>query len=310
VKHIFVNLKRFDIPKKMGGICPENDPLQWTKSIITESIGLQLGALEDIRLSYLLPESLIPTALETLSKFPIERTHQLDIGCQGIHWQDVSPGGNFGAFTTLLPASAAFNLGCTWAIIGHSEERKAKSEIIQAFAPRIAEDLPSLKKAQDGLNTLIQAEVNQALKAGLNVLLCIGESEQERGPGPFEQQQSRIREILKAQLLTNLADLSDQISDRQITIGYEPIWAIGPGKSPPGQEYIRFVSAHIKDTTLEHFGTAFPVVYGGGLKEENAAMIASIDTIDGGLVALTRFSGDIGFSVPELASIIEKYAHQ
>jgi len=93
----------------------------------------------------------------------------------------------------------------------------------------------------------------------------------------------------------------------RIVVGYEPVWAIGPGRVPPGPDYISIVSALIKQIVRENFDAEVAVVYGGGLKEENAALIAGIPTIDGGLVALTRFTGEIGFDVRELNSIIEKY---
>jgi triosephosphate isomerase len=92
--------------------------------------------------------------------------------------------------------------------------------------------------------------------------------------------------------------------------GYEPVWAIGPGKTPPEKEYIAFVSAFIKQVVSDQFGVEIPVVYGGGLKEENAAVIASIETLDGGLVGLTCFTGEIGFDVPGLEKIIQKYQSQ
>ncbi|MBT4533813.1 MAG: triosephosphate isomerase, partial [Chloroflexi bacterium] len=57
----------------------------------------------------------------------------------------------------------------------------------------------------------------------------------------------------------------------------------------------------------ENFDFSTIIVYGGGLKEENANMIGSIESIGGGLVALTRFTGDIGFDVPGLKGIIESY---
>ncbi len=133
---------------------------------------------------------------------------------------------------------------------------------------------------------------------------------EERGDGSLEQQQPRIEKVLLVQVTTALQDLSSELAGQRITIGYEPIWAIGPGKTPPGKEYIAFVSAFIQQTVRERFGVGVTVVYGGGLKEENAAAIASIETIGGGLVALTRFTGEIGFSVSDLARIVDKYTGQ
>ena len=94
------------------------------------------------------------------------------------------------------------------------------------------------------------------------------------------------RHILEEQLSIGLegADKS------KITIAYEPVWAIGPGKTPPDKAYITKIGAFVKDAT-----GGMDVVYGGGLKQDNAKMLASIPEIDGGLIALTRFQGDIGF---------------
>jgi triosephosphate isomerase (TIM) len=68
-----------------------------------------------------------------------------------------------------------------------------------------------------------------------------------------------------------------------------------------------FVSSFIKETVASLYGFTPPVVYGGGLKEENAKMLADIDTINGGLVALTQFTGDIGFYPDGLKKIIDIY---
>ena len=73
------------------------------------------------------------------------------------------------------------------------------------------------------------------------------------------------------------------------------------------QEYISFISQYIKTIIRNEFNFEPIVVYGGGLKEQNAGMLAEIDTIDGGLVALTKFTDEIGFSVNELKKIIDKF---
>jgi triosephosphate isomerase len=135
----------------------------------------------------------------------------------------------------------------------------------------------------------------------------VGETLEEKGEGSFDEQKPRIEKVLRSQLNAGLKGIDEWIGKRMITIGYEPIWAIGPGKIPPGEEYIGFVSAYIKSVLKQMYGVDFPVVYGGGLKEENAGMISGIDTIDGGLVALTRFSGDIAFEPDGLRRIINKY---
>ena len=307
MRQIFVNLKRFEVPKSQGGLCPVEDPITWIQEIITETVGFGLGGHTNLRLTFLLPEGLVNAAVRQLQAFSRDQTRMLAVGCQGVHWENIQPGKNFGAFTSSLPAAAAVALGSQWAIIGHSEERKAKMQVMRAYEPGIETDHVLRVLSNRAIDQLIQAEVAAALSSGMHVLLCVGESAEERGEGEFEQQKPRIADVLKVQLLADLQSSQQALSEGRIVIGYEPVWAIGPGKTPPGADYIHFVSATIKQIVLENFGAEIDVVYGGGLKEENAAMIAGIPTIDGGLVALTRFTGEIGFYVHELKGIIEKY---
>lgn len=307
MRHIFVNLKRFEVPKSRGGLCPQDDPIDWIESVISDSVRLGLGTHADLRLAYLVPEGLLNAAIRKLNSFPGEQTRMLAVGCQAVHWENIQPGKNFGAFTSSLPAAAAASLGSQWAIIGHSEERKAKMQVMQAYEPNIENDHVLQVISNRAIDKLIRAEVICALSSGLQVLLCVGESAEERGEGEIAQRQPRITEVLKAQLLNGLQAQKAALVAGRIVVGYEPVWAIGPGRVPPGPDYISFVSALIKQIVRENFDAEVAVVYGGGLKEENAALIAGIPTIDGGLVALTRFTGEIGFDVRELNSIIEKY---
>lgn len=283
------------------------NPSEWIEWVIDECIRYDLGRLNDMELTFLLPESLIITAVKRLSQHRKEEVATINIGCQGVFKENVAPGGNFGAFTTNLPAAAAKNMDCTWSIIGHSEERKDKLGIISSYDTASEENEDSMKKAKYAVDRIINREVICALASGLNVLLCVGETLEEKGAGTFEEQKKKIREVLRARLETGLSGVKDELQDRKIVVGYEPIWAIGPGKTPPGEEYIAFVSSYIKFAVKEMYGLDVPVVYGGGLKEENAEMISGIDTIDGGLVGLTKFTRDIAFEPEGLKRIIDKY---
>lgn len=308
MKEIFVNLKRFDVPKSMGGICPTDDSKMWIENIMKEAVELGLGKLDCINVTFLLPESLIISAKEALSKYQKNDTKTINIGSQGVFRENVKVGGNFGAFTTNLPAAAVKSLGCIWSIIGHSEERKDKLGIIERFESFSDERVNTSEKAAKAVDSLVNDEVICALDSGINVLMCVGETGDERGSGSFEEQKPKIQKVLEIQLEMGLKGVEAYMANQKIVIGYEPIWAIGPGKTPPGAEYIEFVSIFIKSIVKEKFNFDPIVVYGGGLKEENASMIASIGTIGGGLVALTRFTGNIGFEVEDLVRIIEEYA--
>ena len=92
------------------------------------------------------------------------------------------------------------------------------------------------------------------------------------------------------------------VDKSKVTIAYEPVWAIGPGKIPPDADYIRKIASYVKEVT-----DGMDVVYGGGLKTDNARMLASVKEIDGGLIALPRFSGEIGFYPDEYLEIIKTY---
>lgn len=307
MKNIFINLKRFDVPRAKGGVCPDDSPKKWIEDVIQTSVELGIGGFDGIHVVYLVPEALIIPAQEMLAQYPVDRRGNLEVGCQSVFRNNIEPGKNFGAFTSNMPAASAYQMGCRWSIIGHSEERRDKQEIIGAFQPDWNQTDASRERCAAAVDGLINSEVLSAMKQGMDVLLCMGETAEERGLGSFEEQQPRIKAALSGQLERGLCGVSDFLPARKIVIGYEPIWAIGPGKTPPDAAYIAYVSTLIKDMVRNLYGFEIPVVYGGGLKEENAAMVSGIETIDGGLVALTRFSGEIGFYVEDLKKIIENY---
>ena len=78
----------------------------------------------------------------------------------------------------------------------------------------------------------------------------------------------------------------DGVDTSKVVIGYEPVWSIGPGKTPAGKDYITKIARFVKERT-----GGLDVVYGGGLKVDNAEMLASIEEIDGGLIAPDSFPG-------------------
>lgn len=271
MKYIFLNLKRFDIPTAMGGVNHGPDPHRWGGDIMEIQKGTV--AYNDAVFAAFFPEAHILNAVNAKTE-----DSNIQIGCQSVHHADVAVGGNFGAFTTGRTAKAMNALGCTWTIIGHCEERRDILYIMQQTG--VAD--------RQAVSRLLHQKIGSAISAGLRVLYCVGETAEE---------QPRKYDVLKDQLQLGL----DGIDLSQVVVAYEPVWAIGPGKTPPGREYIENIALYIKGIM------DVPVVYGGGLKEDNAPMLASIGAVDGGLIALTRFSGEIGFYPEEYLEIVKKY---
>lgn len=275
MKHIFLNLKRFDIPKDQGGVNAIAPIAQWGSYIVEHTQdALKKYEGDDVEFAMYFPEAHLISAAAACKEQSL-----VQVGCQSVYREDTAVGGNFGAFTTSRTANAVKTIGCSSTIIGHCEERRDKAGIL-------AEAGVTDTKA---INRILNLEIKQAIKAGLSVLYCIGETAEE---------QDRWQEVLQEQLSTGL----DGVDTSRVTIAYEPIWAIGPGKTPPDAAYITKIGTYIKEVN-----GGLDVVYGGGLKVDNAQMLASIPVIDGGLIALTRFQGEIGFYPEEYLEIIRTY---
>lgn len=280
MKHIFLNLKRFDVPAEEGGVNRLAPIAGWGRAVVE---GIQDGIEaygKDIEFAVFFPEAHILTAAE--AKKPGSR---LILGCQSVYREDVLPGGNFGAFTSNHPAAAALALGADYTIIGHCEERNDKMGLLAGGG--LTGDA-----VKEAVNRVLNQEILCALKRGMKVLYCIGEKSEE---------QERWEEVLGQQLELGLSGISP--SDRAgVIIAYEPIWSIGPGKIPADAAYIQKIARFVKEKTK-----GLDLVYGGGLKTDNARMLAAIPEIDGGLIALTRFSGEIGFYPREYLEIVRLY---
>ena len=118
MKHIFLNLKRFDIPKEFGGVNAIAPIHQWG-SYIVENTQEALKAYEgeDVEFAMYFPEAhLIPAVNALCENSPVQ------VGCQSVYRDDTAVGGNFGAFTSNRTANAAKAIGCATTIIGHCEE--------------------------------------------------------------------------------------------------------------------------------------------------------------------------------------------
>lgn len=197
MKHIHLNLKRFDVPVELGGvnrIAPVN---QWGRYIVRKiQQGLEQYRGEEVEFTAYFPEAHILPALEAR-----EEENPIQIGCQGVYRFDVTPGGNFGAFTTNRPAASARALGCSSVIIGHCEERGDLMGILEEAEAR---------EPGTVANRLLNQEVRAAVAQGLDVLYCVGEKSEE---------QPRWKEVLKEQLVTGLegVDLS------KVMVAYEPV---------------------------------------------------------------------------------------
>ena len=275
MKHIYVNFKRFDVPVELGGVNRLAPIDKWAETIVTGTQeNLKKYDSTEVEFAMFFPEMHLLQAVAAKSE-----DSPVQIGCQSVYRADTAVGGNFGAFTTNRSASAMVAAGCNAVIIGHCEERNDKAGILaEAGVTDPA-----------AINRLLNQEIKCALNRGMKVLYCIGEKSEE---------QENWQEVLGNQLAIGL----DGVDTTNIVIAYEPVWSIGPGKTPAGKDYITMIAKFVKEKT-----GGLDIVYGGGLKQDNAEMLASIDEIDGGLIALTRFQGEIGYYPEEYLDIVKLY---
>lgn len=274
MRYIFTNLKRFDIPKEYDGINDIVPIEEWGSYLVEHIQGVMEEYEEQAEMAVFFPEAHLISAVK--EKEPKSKWH---VGAQGVYRKDTQKGGNFGAFTTNKTAKTLKALGCSYVLIGHCEERMDKSGVLEEAG------------VVDGMavNRILNQEILCATAVGLKVLYCVGEKEDE---------QKKWKEVIGEQLEVGLKE----VEKSQVVIAYEPLWAIGPGKPVPDKEYITKIAGFIKEKA-----DGCPVVYGGGLKESNAEMLASIPVVDGGLIALTKFEGDIGFYPDGFERIVKKY---
>jgi triosephosphate isomerase (TIM) len=175
----------------------------------------------------------------------------VQLAAQNVHWAEE------GAFTGEISTRMLGDVGCTYCIIGHSERR-------QLFAET---------------DNQVRQKLLACLKAGLKPILCIGETLEEREGG-------RIQEVITRQLLAAVQGLSmEDIS--QGVIAYEPVWAIGTGRSATpsaAQEVHAFIRGLLETSFNKTVAMGKRIVYGGSVTPENIQELFTEADIDGALV--------------------------
>jgi triosephosphate isomerase len=175
----------------------------------------------------------------------------VSLGAQNCHSSES------GAFTGEISAGMLKSVGCKYVILGHSERREFFGET----------------------NQTVNEKVKIANAAGLLPILCLGESLSQRESGAF-------KEIIGKQIKEGLSGISaDQM--KSIVLAYEPIWAIGTGKTASPKQaqevhmFIRESIANLYDPTTANNTS---ILYGGSCKPDNAAEIFAMADVDGGLI--------------------------
>ena len=183
----------------------------------------------------------------------IEQTRgtNIKVGAQNMHWEDK------GAYTGEISASMLKDIGVEYVIIGHSERRQYFGETDEN----------------------VNKKVHTAFKNGLRPIVCVGESLEQREQGVTE-------DLVRYQVKIALSNLSlEQV--KNIVIAYEPIWAIGTGKTAT-KEQANEVCGVIRDCILTLYGedaaNSVVIQYGGSVSADNANELFNMSEIDGGLV--------------------------
>ena len=159
-----------------------------------------------------------------------------------------------GAHTGDIAAEMLADAGAVMVIVGHSERRADHEED----------------------DTTVRAKAEAAWCAGLTAILCVGETEDQRRAG-------EALEVVASQLAGSVPDGADA---GNLVIAYEPVWAIGTGLTPTGDD-IEEMHAHVRERLSERFPKEAPkmrILYGGSVKPNNAADIFAVDGVNGALV--------------------------
>lgn len=176
---------------------------------------------------------------------------KIKLGAENVAWVDN------GAFTGEISADMLKEIGVEYVIIGHSERRQYFGETDESVNKRL----------------------KQALKNGLKPIVCVGETLTER-------EKNKTKRVLKKQVLEGFADITAE-DFANIVIAYEPVWAIGTGKTATADEAnktIGYIRTLVKKTWGQDVAKSLRIQYGGSMKPGNAKELMAMRNIDGGLI--------------------------
>jgi triosephosphate isomerase (TIM) len=189
------------------------------------------------------------TALETAARAIAGTT--IALAGQNLHWEPK------GAFTGEVSGEMLKDVGCTYVIIGHSERRQYFGET----------------------NETVHQKIEAALRSELKPIVCIGETLREREGG-------NTLPVIERQVRDGLAEFGRDVV-RGLTIAYEPVWAIGTGKTATpeqAQEVHGAIRALLRELAGDGGGEAVRILYGGSVKADNIDSLMAQSDIDGALV--------------------------
>lgn len=175
----------------------------------------------------------------------------VQLGAQNVYWEEK------GAWTGEVAAAMLRDAGCRWVLVGHSERRQFFGETDESVLKRL----------------------RAALAAGLRVIVCVGETLQER-------EAERTSEVVTRQVRSAVSALSIQ-NWSAVALAYEPVWAIGTGRvatPEQAQEVHHLIRGLIGDVASDSVQQAARILYGGSVKPDNAAALLAQADVDGALV--------------------------
>ena len=184
---------------------------------------------------------------------------KLHIGAQNLHFMES------GAYTGEVSADMLLDIGVTYVVIGHSERREYFAETDET----------------------VNRKTIKALEKNLIPVVCVGEKLEDRERGI-------TNDLIKGQVIKAFAGISAEDAKR-VVIAYEPIWAIGTGKTATdeqAEEVCAFIRNCLKDLYSFEVADTVKILYGGSMNAKNAAGLLAMPNIDGGLIGGASLKGE------------------